>query len=173
MIRRPPRSTLFPYTTLFRSVNTTYQPLKDSEIRLFILNPGSATEPVHGRLINVLLGDAPQYEALSYAWGNPADVESILVNATSMGVTHNLESALRHLRNQDRYRSKCCRNLRCEPQFCEGVVFAHLACRMGKFTLRVFIMEIYLYIAFYLHLTIPSSRRLARSSSQYDHVSLL
>src|ERR1051326_9426524 len=24
MIRRPPRSTLFPYTTLFRSVNTTY-----------------------------------------------------------------------------------------------------------------------------------------------------
>src|SRR3989442_864583 len=24
MIRRPPRSTLFPYTTLFRSVNATY-----------------------------------------------------------------------------------------------------------------------------------------------------
>lgn len=75
--------------------------MKDSEIRLFILNPGSATEPVHGRLINVTLGHAPQYDALSYAWGNPADVESILVNATSMGVTHNLESALRHLRNQD------------------------------------------------------------------------
>src|SRR5271163_1765635 len=34
-------------------------------------------------------------------------------------------------------------------------------------------MEIYQYIAFYLHLTIPPSRRLARSSSQYDHVSLL
>src|SRR3712207_8987766 len=30
MIRRPPRSTLFPYTTLFRSVksNTTGQPMK-------------------------------------------------------------------------------------------------------------------------------------------------
>src|SRR3989440_11665455 len=25
MIRRPPRSTLFPYTTLFRSSNTTYE----------------------------------------------------------------------------------------------------------------------------------------------------
>src|SRR5260221_2562054 len=27
MIRRPPRSTLFPYTTLFRSVNTCYNAL--------------------------------------------------------------------------------------------------------------------------------------------------
>src|SRR3712207_9074186 len=26
MIRRPPRSTLFPYTTLFRSLKTTYRP---------------------------------------------------------------------------------------------------------------------------------------------------
>src|SRR5256885_3102231 len=26
MIRRPPRSTLFPYTTLFRSLGTTYGP---------------------------------------------------------------------------------------------------------------------------------------------------
>jgi hypothetical protein len=29
----------------------------------------------------------------------------------------------------DRHRTKCCRNSRCEPQFCEGVGFAHLACR--------------------------------------------
>src|SRR5256885_10767470 len=28
MIRRPPRSTLFPYTTLFRSQNSTYPVLK-------------------------------------------------------------------------------------------------------------------------------------------------
>jgi hypothetical protein len=34
----------------------------------------------------------------------------------------------------DRYRTKCCRNLRFEPQFCEGVGFAHLACQIGKFT---------------------------------------
>src|SRR5256885_12454433 len=68
---------------------------------------------------------------------------------------------------QDRYRSKCCRNLKFEPQFCEGVGFAHLACRIGKFTLRVFIREIYQYIAFYLDLTIPPSRRLAHSSCQF------
>src|SRR2546426_1824855 len=29
MIRRPPRSTLFPYTTLFRSTRTTFWPSKD------------------------------------------------------------------------------------------------------------------------------------------------
>src|SRR5260221_4085050 len=29
MIRRPPRSTLFPYTTLFRSLIPTFQPLVD------------------------------------------------------------------------------------------------------------------------------------------------
>src|SRR2546422_4421933 len=35
MIRRPPRSTLFPYTTLFRSVNTT-----DSAVRVTHLPTG-------------------------------------------------------------------------------------------------------------------------------------
>src|SRR3712207_8421834 len=28
MIRRPPRSTLFPYTTLFRSIYSMYEPLR-------------------------------------------------------------------------------------------------------------------------------------------------
>src|SRR2546429_4767902 len=33
MIRRPPRSTLFPYTTLFRSVSAAYDLLSDPEKR--------------------------------------------------------------------------------------------------------------------------------------------
>src|SRR2546429_5137365 len=32
MIRRPPRSTLFPYTTLFRSLSTLYTPKKSVDI---------------------------------------------------------------------------------------------------------------------------------------------
>src|SRR2546422_2631994 len=32
MIRRPPRSTLFPYTTLFRSDSTPYSPIVDRSI---------------------------------------------------------------------------------------------------------------------------------------------
>src|SRR5258708_32044984 len=33
MIRRPPRSTLFPYTTLFRSTFMTEAPFKSSELK--------------------------------------------------------------------------------------------------------------------------------------------
>src|SRR2546430_8915046 len=33
MIRRPPRSTLFPYTTLFRSLSTPIQPAQDRGFR--------------------------------------------------------------------------------------------------------------------------------------------
>src|SRR2546430_13693497 len=41
MIRRPPRSTLFPYTTLFRSRRRTAQPARLGE-------PGSGDQPAHG-----------------------------------------------------------------------------------------------------------------------------
>src|SRR3712207_8003707 len=43
MIRRPPRSTLFPYTTLFRSDNTTDAVfMKDLEGRYVYINPAGA-----------------------------------------------------------------------------------------------------------------------------------
>src|SRR5690348_18120384 len=49
MIRRPPRSTLFPYTTLFRSVRPRRRvgPLPDAELHPVSLagrNPGSRSE---------------------------------------------------------------------------------------------------------------------------------
>src|SRR5256885_8201558 len=42
MIRRPPRSTLFPYTTLFRSAD--------------VENPGAVRDPAHGDLVHAGLG---------------------------------------------------------------------------------------------------------------------
>src|SRR5256885_4605151 len=36
MIRRPPRSTLFPYTTLFRSARTKLQPIRNGSFSLSI-----------------------------------------------------------------------------------------------------------------------------------------
>src|SRR2546429_4044764 len=41
MIRRPPRSTLFPYTTLFRS-------LVDDAQRAFVVGPTDGSDNVHG-----------------------------------------------------------------------------------------------------------------------------
>src|SRR2546430_11453562 len=44
MIRRPPRSTLFPYTTLFRSIKVTSDRLRpvDSEVERLVANPQKA-----------------------------------------------------------------------------------------------------------------------------------
>src|SRR2546430_17210344 len=37
MIRRPPRSTLFPYTTLFRSVSAAFRMLSDAQTSTLVL----------------------------------------------------------------------------------------------------------------------------------------
>src|SRR3989442_4577416 len=41
MIRRPPRSTLFPYTTLFRSVRVALDPKRPSDLDLACINRAS------------------------------------------------------------------------------------------------------------------------------------
>jgi len=166
-------------------------PILRREIRLLQIKPDGDYRFVMQTSLRHGLG----YIALYYEWIIPSALKfkgtatQIHVDGRPFCVTPNLHAALTMLSGclralmakvwidaiciyQDRYRSKYCRNLRFETQFCEGVGFAHLTCRIGKFTLRVFMMEIYQYIAFHLHLTIPPSRRLARSSSQYDHVSL-
>src|SRR2546427_10177163 len=57
MIRRPPRSTLFPYTTLFRSVPLSYQ-----------------SEPRVGTTISsVLTSETPQYSPSLAVFPSPAD----------------------------------------------------------------------------------------------------
>src|SRR5258708_23048240 len=46
MIRRPPRSTLFPYTTLFRSNSQTVQYTGLTRDGLFLIENGKVTAPV-------------------------------------------------------------------------------------------------------------------------------
>src|SRR2546425_6168746 len=46
MIRRPPRSTLFPYTTLFRSWFRRAVMVKEFEDIAFRLRPGEISDPV-------------------------------------------------------------------------------------------------------------------------------
>src|SRR3989442_12007724 len=50
MIRRPPRSTLFPYTTLFRSVVDTLAPLF---VRAYRASPGPLLKMAHGVSLKV------------------------------------------------------------------------------------------------------------------------
>jgi Heterokaryon incompatibility protein (HET) len=127
----------------------SYEALEGSDIRIATLKPGAAADPISISLRHVGPQDEPKYKALSYTWGDPKDECSLQCGGAQLTVTKNLYSALVHLRDernprnfwidavciyQDRYRTKCCRNLRFEPQFCEGIGFAHLACRIGKFT---------------------------------------
>jgi len=51
----------------------SYQPLDkhQGQIRLFELLPGKKDEPLQGRLTTVNLEGCPQYDAVSYVWGDP------------------------------------------------------------------------------------------------------
>src|SRR3989454_9669589 len=58
MIRRPPRSTLFPYTTLFRSLASPEGDAAGHEIPLVILErPSDAERRLDGTACMVLMGD--------------------------------------------------------------------------------------------------------------------
>src|SRR2546422_7028337 len=50
MIRRPPRSTLFPYTTLFRSVVGAPQHVRGADRLVRVLHPGLALDRKSTRL---------------------------------------------------------------------------------------------------------------------------
>src|SRR5258708_21034253 len=56
MIRRPPRSTLFPYTTLFRSPSSAFRPAPGGEVDLALLI-GRRIETENGAALEHLLGD--------------------------------------------------------------------------------------------------------------------
>src|SRR2546430_6746314 len=57
MIRRPPRSTLFPYTTLFRSVLV-------GDLALFLEKPGDGVERARGFLAELENGELLRAQAV-------------------------------------------------------------------------------------------------------------
>ena len=78
-----------------------YRPLdvENREIRLVILAPASSFEDdIHCTLQPVSLNEDPQYEALSYTWGDENVTDEIFLDGQSFQVTTNLVSFLRHLR---------------------------------------------------------------------------
>jgi hypothetical protein len=79
-----------------------YKPLKAGEIRVVKLHPAAELRnDLHCSLETVQLSQKPQYEALSYVWGNQNDPETIILNGHEFKVTQNLNAALRHLRRPD------------------------------------------------------------------------
>lgn len=69
------------------------------EVRLLDLDVGRFDDPICCSLECVPLDIIPEYNALSYVWGNSSDTTVVKVNGVSVAVTKNLETALRHLRS--------------------------------------------------------------------------
>lgn len=72
---------------------------KSDDIRVFILQPGVGLDPLHGTLVKYRLDCWPEFEALSYAWGDPAKTTPVFINDSRIMVSHNLGVALQHLRH--------------------------------------------------------------------------
>ncbi|KAG4433772.1 hypothetical protein IFR05_010739 [Cadophora sp. M221] len=97
----PPKSNSWRPAIPQSSSHFKYKPLTGSSaIRLVILEAGRGQDPVKCRLIHVSLDDDPQYEALSYAWGDPSVTTPIYLDGKTFSVTENLEAALVNLRDE-------------------------------------------------------------------------
>src|SRR3712207_8165367 len=84
MIRRPPRSTLFPYTTLFRSHTRAWRPGEKATLR----NPTSETEEDgQQRLAQVAIVKQKKHTG---AWrpGEKADRKSTRLNSSHANISY-------------------------------------------------------------------------------------
>jgi len=92
-------------TKMEQSEKPLYQPLDTTidSIRLLILQPpkeGEDLSVIRCDLFHVTFAQRPEYEALSYTWGNPTDLKRIYLNGTKTTVRENLYNALYNTRLQ-------------------------------------------------------------------------
>ncbi|KAH6702821.1 heterokaryon incompatibility protein-domain-containing protein [Leptodontidium sp. MPI-SDFR-AT-0119] len=93
-------------TTARMSAIFTYQPLElgSSQFRILELYPGPFGDRISCSIIKSSLDSKPEYEALSYTWGNPRHLRWISLNGFDHPITASLEVALQYLRNTDAVR---------------------------------------------------------------------
>lgn len=77
-----------------------YHPLSHGEIRLLVIHPGDQST-INCSIRHALLSQSPQYEALSYCWGDTKRNVHINCNDLQISVTENLCSALHRLRRKN------------------------------------------------------------------------
>ncbi|KAL2203445.1 hypothetical protein CC79DRAFT_1279122, partial [Sarocladium strictum] len=88
------------------SASYKYQTLTaPNDIRLLDILPGRSGEPLCISLRIVNLDTRPDYEALSYVWGDPTITRNLRCNGNDIHVTTNLHDALTQLRLTDRPRT--------------------------------------------------------------------
>ena len=75
-----------------------------ASFRVAELLPGKRNEPVSCLLHLADWSDPPEYEAISYTWGDPNARATINCNGKRLEVTQNLYWGLVHIRLRDRSR---------------------------------------------------------------------
>src|SRR3712207_7066758 len=86
MIRRPPRSTLFPYTTLFRSVGDVGIPPRADAIRALMNEFGRIMS--HIPSIGFLLLELGAFTPILYAFRERERIQSIDRKSTRLNSSH-------------------------------------------------------------------------------------
>lgn len=82
-----------------------YSPLLvEGSIRLLKLLPGQTNDTIDCTLVQVKLEDGPNYEALSYAWGDPEDKAIVRCDGKIVMVPRNLKDALHRLKLREESR---------------------------------------------------------------------
>ncbi|KNG44180.1 hypothetical protein TW65_08999 [Stemphylium lycopersici] len=76
-------------------------PAKLRKIRVFTLFPGSWSSPLKCQFSICDLDDRPQFETISYTWGDSGDSVSITIDGVELTIPHNLQTALKYIRSQD------------------------------------------------------------------------
>ena len=85
--------------TLFDRAQFRYTDALGSRyIRLLDILPGQGEDIVHLSLCTYPLHSAPKYIALSYTWGDPKEVSTILCQGKALSITRNLEDVIWQLR---------------------------------------------------------------------------
>ncbi|SRR6266536_3561408 len=77
---------------------------RQSDFRLLTLNPGKAEDTITCSLYDASLQSMPDYEAISYVWGDPLDTCTILCSGQPFAITKSLHAALRNFRCEDQER---------------------------------------------------------------------
>ena len=80
--------------TFYSPVNTTSR-----DIRLLTLHPGEWQDDIHCDLFVASLDKNPDYQTLSYTWGDSTSTKPLFINSIEVRATQNLEAALRHIRH--------------------------------------------------------------------------
>ncbi|KAH7144164.1 heterokaryon incompatibility protein-domain-containing protein [Dactylonectria estremocensis] len=78
--------------------------LDGRQIRILVIEPGKYGDKLICQLETVDLDQKPDFEALSYCWGDKLSMETVLVNDHYHQVTTNLYGALQRLRYNDKPR---------------------------------------------------------------------